>query len=58
VEHVSDGGEHGLAACLGDRVWVEKHGSLSDGGDDAVVAGPAKEFLELMDAVEDDCGGG
>jgi hypothetical protein len=53
VEHVSDGGEHGLTARLTDRVRVEKHGALSDGSDHAVIAGPVQEFLELLDAVKD-----
>jgi hypothetical protein len=57
VEHVSDRGEHGLTARLADRVWVEKHGVLGHGGDNAVVHGAAQEFLELLDAVEDHSGG-
>jgi hypothetical protein len=32
---------------------VEEHGTLGHGGDHAAIAGPAQEFLELLDAVED-----
>jgi hypothetical protein len=58
AEHVSDCAEHGLITRLGDRVGVEEHGALGHGGDHALVAGTAKEFLELLDAVEDYSAGG
>jgi hypothetical protein len=58
MEHVSDRGEHGLITRPRDRVWVKEHGALGHGGDHAVVAGTAKEFLKLLDAVEDHSAGG
>jgi hypothetical protein len=58
LEHVSDRGEHCLTARLGDRVGVEEHGPLRRGVDHAAITGPAKEFLELLDAVEDHAAAG